>query len=355
MTVPIAPGLGLYKYGFVRRLGGGHFGEVWLARDNAIARDVAVKILDGSMAPVAVTLQEAQLGNRLNHRNLVQVQGADVVQYAGSQAVLIAMDYVPAGSIVGAVNVSGFLPLPRAVSVTVDILRGLEYLHEQEFLHNDIKPSNILVSPNGEALLTDYGISCQWNGSSTTAAPAAYVPHRAPETAATGVISVTTDIYQVGLTLFRLAVGLGVIDAHKGRLSTQDFEALKAKGGVPADEDYAPYIDRRLKRIIKKATAGAAAARFQSALEMRRALERVHFAGYWDVDSSGHFVGVSGHYRYSFEVSSSGTLLEMVSYKENTRTGRKTRVVRFCASGLSLPQLRRLQGQFMLAVVEGQG
>src|SRR5690348_18178800 len=62
------------------------------------------------------------------------------------------------------------------------------------------------------------------------------------------------------------------------RLRPQAFEALKATGGVPADEDYAPYIDRRLKRIIKKATAGQAAARFQSALEMRRALERIHFA-----------------------------------------------------------------------------
>lgn len=211
LAITINPGDSLYKYQLIRRIGGGHFGEVWLAHDLTVSRDVAVKILDESMAPVAENLKEAQLGHKLDHKNVVHVQYADVVQLGGASVVIIAMDFHPGGSIVGQLNSSNFLSITQSLRIVTDILRGLEYLHEQDLYHNDIKPSNILLGPRREGVLTDYGISCLSQGLQPAPAPNAYVLHRAPETGVHNNISVQTDVYQVGLTLFRLINGISLV------------------------------------------------------------------------------------------------------------------------------------------------
>lgn len=287
MRVALDDSMTLYKYRLQQRIGKGNFGEVWLAEDIAIARQVAIKILDGTMAPVAEVLKEAQVGNRLTHQNLVKVHNADVIDFGGTRLVVIAMDYQPNGSVVQLGNAANFVITPRAIAAVIDVLRGLDYLHDGHLFHNDIKPSNILIGSRGEALLTDYGISCQSPNLMPAVAPDAYVLHRAPETHLTNSISITTDIYQTGLTLFRLLNGFGLIREQRARLGDAEFEIQKKKGNVPADEDFQPFIGTSLRKIIKKATAPDPVERFQTALEMRRALEKIHHYGHWDADASG--------------------------------------------------------------------
>jgi serine/threonine protein kinase len=158
-TVPIAtllPGLQVYKYKLQRRIGFGGFGEVWLANDNAVGHDYAIKILKPGM-PVHERLREAHIGHSLMHSNLVRVHQADVVSLGGHDLVIIAMDYLPDGAITKLANPSGFLPLPEAIRIGTDIMRGLEYLHGQNFFHNDVKPENVLIGPQAQGMLTDYG------------------------------------------------------------------------------------------------------------------------------------------------------------------------------------------------------
>jgi len=350
----LTAGTVLYKYELKHRVGSGHFGQVWLAHDRTISKDVAVKILDESMAPAAASLSEAQVGNRLTHQNVVRVHYADVVPNAGTKLVLIAMDYHPAGSILGLVNAGNFVVMPKAIAATIDVLRGLEYLHEQHLLHNDIKPSNILIGPRHEALLTDYGISCISPGLAPATAPDAYVLHRAPETTVTNTISVTSDIYQVGLTLFRLTNGIGLIREQKNRLGTAEFERLKTIGKVPAQEDFMPFVNREIRRVISRATSPDHNQRFQSALEMRRALERIKHCGYWDTEPSGELFGILGQNKFTFALGKSKHGLSMTAHKENTRSGRTTRVSRFCSSGLSQTALNQLRRNYFHAVVDGE-
>lgn len=139
----------LYKYLLRQHIGGGHFGQVWLAHDLTLARDVAVKILDESMAPVAAHLNEAKVGNRLEHPNVIHIHYADVVGTPSGNVVAIAMDYHPNGCATSQLNPTNFVPMTEAIRITIDILRGLEYLHESGLFHNDIKPSNILIGPRG--------------------------------------------------------------------------------------------------------------------------------------------------------------------------------------------------------------
>ncbi|WP_053109363.1 hypothetical protein [Thiopseudomonas alkaliphila] len=160
--------------------------------------------------------------------------------------------------------------------------------------------TNILIGPRGEGILTDYGISCASPGLKPAKAPNAYILHKAPETIETGNITLSTDIYQVGLTLFRLLNGVGTIRDLRNRVGNEKFEELKAKGSVPRRQDYLPFIPPPLARVISRATKADPAARFQSALDMRRALEAIAVAGYWTTDTKGDYLGVSGNQTFRF-------------------------------------------------------
>src|SRR5690606_28650308 len=111
------------------RIDGGNFGEIWLARDESIAREVAIKILDASQVSIHQHLMEAQIGNRMEHANLVRIHYADVVTRNGVQVAVIAMDYLRKGSITNTLNPANFLPIKSALPVLIDVLRGLEFLH----------------------------------------------------------------------------------------------------------------------------------------------------------------------------------------------------------------------------------
>lgn len=353
MSIALTAGDNLYKYQLIRKIGGGNFGEVWIAHDLTLSRDVAVKILDESMAPVAQNLKEAQLGHRLEHQNVVHVHYADVVKVNSGGVVIIAMDYHPNGSIVGQLNPSNFLAITQAVNVIIDILRGLEYLHEQGLYHNDIKPSNILIGPRSEGVLTDYGISCLSPDLKPTQAPNAYVLHRAPETNTDNNISIQTDIYQGGLTLFRLINGIGLLRDLRDSLGRDRFEELKAQNKIPRKQDYQPFVPSNIKRIVTKATKAEPAERYQSALEMRRALESVHLHGYWTTDATGSYIGYFNNQTFRYEVTKTPKGFKFTPYRKRLESGKENRIGVREKTGLSQKEINKCICDFMLDVVNG--
>lgn len=344
----------LYKYQLRQHIGGGGFGQVWLAHDLTLARDVAIKILDENMSPVAEHLNEAKVGNRLEHANVVHVHYADVVGTPSGNVVAIAMDFHPNGCATTQLNPSNFMPVTEAVRITIDILRGLEYLHESGLFHNDIKPSNILIGPRSEGILTDYGISCSSPDLKPAKAPNAYVLHKAPETIADGNITLATDIYQVGLTLFRLLNGVGTVRELLNSLGKMRFEELKARGRVPRKQDYLPFIPQSLSRIITKATKADPDQRYRSALEMRRALEATSLAGYWTTDASGKYLGVSGDQTFRFTREKTGHGHKFNAFRIRLASGNETRVAKMSGSKLSKEESEEHIKVFMLAVVNGE-
>lgn len=343
----------LYKYQLKHHIGGGHFGEVWLAHDLTLSRDVAIKILDENMASVADNLKEAKVGNRLEHTNVIHVHYADVVSTPSGNVVAIAMDYHPNGSATTQLNPSNFMPMTKAIGITIDILRGLEYLHESSLFHNDIKPSNILIGPRGEGILTDYGISCASPGLKPVKAPNAYMLHKAPETITTGNITLSTDIYQVGLTLFRLLNGIGVIRDLRNSVGNEKFEELKTQGKVPRKQDYLPFIPPPVSRVIGKATKANPVERFQSALDMRRALEAIAIAGYWTTDSTGQYLGVSGNQTFRFSQGKNKNGYKFDAFRTRLENGNETRIAKMSGSNLNSNDLKIHKNAFMLSVVNG--
>jgi len=352
VPMPITNGTTFYnKYRLARPIGSGAFGEVWLAQDQAVNHEYAIKILNAGIR-IDQRLREAQIGHTFTHNNLVRVHQADV---ATDGKVVIAMDYLADGSITTLANPSGFLPLPIAIRSMIDVLRGLEHLHLNNFFHNDVKPQNILRGSRGEAKLADYGIV----GVSPTGAPVMpsnwYLLHAAPETVAGNGIEARTDIFQSGLTMFRLLTGLGSLEAKFNLVGRSAYEAALANGSLISRSDFPQFIPHSVCRTVLTAIDPDPAKRFQSALEMRRALEKLSFAGHWTVDTTGQLVGSDARHTFRFEhIPASGRNAAFVAFKLNKQSGRETRISQFTKSNLINTEACRLETAFLKAVVAGK-
>ena len=353
--VTLTPGMALYKYQLVSRIGHGYFGEVWRAHDVAVRREYAIKILQPGV-PLDARLREAQIGNRLKHRNLVYVHHADVVPVGGENAVILAMDYHPSGSVETLGNVARYLPLPDVLRISRDILQGLEYLHARSFYHNDIKPGNILLGPQKQAMLSDYGITGVSSKGAPTAAPDTYLIHRAPEVVATSSINVSSDIFQVGMTLARLLIHLDHFGAIRARIGDARYQQYIAAGMLLTHKDFGDHIPAAVRRVILKAIHPDPANRYSNAIDMRRDLEKLSYSGFWTVDKNGNEVGKCGKYEFSYSAMPvAGEKFDLICKKRNVASGaRAQRISRFCERGMTQKQVEKRIAQFKQFVVIGK-
>lgn len=344
----------IYKYELIKKLGQGQFGEVWLAKDIILDKEVAIKLLLSAVLDETF-LNEARNGFRFSHQNLVRVHYADIVNDVFPVISIIAQDFHERGSIINQLNSCNFLPIKETIKYIKDILYGLEYLHEYKLLHNDIKPSNILISNSLNAILADYGISSTYSTDYGAKSETFYRIHCAPETSRENHIQPQSDIYQVGCTIFRLVNGIGFIKDDFNRLGNiHQFNQLKEKGKIPNKKSYLPYIPIQLKKIINKAIEPDPAKRFQSALEMRRALERLRFIGDWTVNINKEPVGRCGEYNITYEITPKAkNSFSITTWKEHRTSKRKTRVTAYTKCSITQKQLKLLQDELIRDVITG--
>ena len=333
----------IYKYELQSYIGGGAFGEVWLARDIALDSQCALKLLPRSDISIDERLLEAQIGNRLQHNNVVNIKYADVIQYgAPAQSVVtIAMPFYPHGSVFSQLNSNNFLDFKLTIKCLIDVLKGLEYLHENGYYHCDIKPNNILVGEHGEYILSDYGITC-YSPTHTAIQPRqCYLPHTSPETILNNTYDERTDIYQLGLTAFRLINGISAI--KNDFIADRDlFRESVLLGNVVRDSKYQPFVPRKIRRIISKAIALKPEDRFQTALDMRRALEQLSLTGSCTTDVNGNVIIYCDNYSYRYEIHPlTAKISDFIVYKKLNRTGRETRAPKYCIRGIKNSDLSK--------------
>ena len=337
------PGDIIYKYELKTRIGGGNFGEVWLSIDKTLNSICAVKLLSQNNISIDDRLFEAQIGNRLVHPNVVNIKYADVISFGSpiETVVAIAMPFYKNKSVTSQLNSQNFLDTKRAIKCLIDVLRGLEYLHENGYYHCDIKPNNILVGDHGEYVLTDYGITCYSPHHKAVEPRQVYFPHIAPETIEGNTYDERTDIYQLGLTAFRLLNGISEIkrDFFSDRSL---FNEKVSKGKLISNTTYQPYVPKKIRRIINKATALNPQDRFQTALDMRRALEQISLFGNCSADSSGNIIITNSIYEHRYEtVPKSDKVLDFFVYKKNTNSGRETKATRYCCKNVKVKDIKK--------------
>ncbi len=214
MAYPIPPPPNLTGYTVERMIAQGGMARVYLARQDVLQRQVAIKVLDPQLAAtesiehftvsVERFLREGTLIAALNQPNIVHIY--DVGAYADGLPYLI-MEYLPGGTLRN--RMQGALPADEALAICRQIAQGLAVAHAQGIIHRDVKPSNILFRADGIAVLTDFGIAKQHGsqeitrGGSTLGTPY----YLSPEQALGQPVDGRSDLYGLGVMLYEMLTG----------------------------------------------------------------------------------------------------------------------------------------------------
>lgn len=196
------------RYKIIKKIASGGMADVFLGTDLKLDRKIAVKILSASNARdknfVARFKNEAQTLARLNHPNIVQVY--DWGEFDNSY--FICMEYVEGDSLKDIIEKKGTLPPKAVVGYASQICNALLMAHKNNLIHRDIKPQNILITPEGKVKVTDFGIAKSLNMDVTKTLNIIGTAHYiSPEQAKGDVLDHRTDIYSLGIVLYEMLTG----------------------------------------------------------------------------------------------------------------------------------------------------
>jgi hypothetical protein len=202
-------------YRIVRLLGQGGMAAVYLAIQESLDREVALKILVPGLAADASFcerfLKEGRITAKLQHPNLVTVH--DIGHHG--EIYYLAAEYIPGGTLRDRLA-SGPVPIADALRIALEVARGLDFAHSKHFVHRDVKPGNILFRADGTAVLADFGIAKALDSKtqSTLVGAAIGTPHyMSPEQARGESVDGRSDLYSLGVVLFEMLTGKVPYDA----------------------------------------------------------------------------------------------------------------------------------------------
>ena len=203
----------------------------------------------------------------LKHDHVVEVHDAGTLT---DGRIYIAMEYLPAGSVEDRYK-GAIVPLADALAIVADACRGVEYAHSKGFIHRDIKPANLLIE-NGHAKVSDFGLATRTTGSGI-ASPYGYVSHCAPEVLDPGEATVSTDVYALGMTLYRLVNGDSILP-DPAALGMPLDDAIVA-GQFPDRGKFLDHVPKSVRMVVRKAIAFDRSKRIASPADLRHDIERV--------------------------------------------------------------------------------
>ena len=261
------------RYEIVKPLGRGAMGVVYLARDPIIDRRVALKTLrvdlDDDVAGEFRErfLREARAAGRINHAGIVTIH--DVGEDPESGLVFIAMEYIE-GMDLRQLMSSGYRFRPsEAARIAADVARALDYAHSMGVVHRDIKPANIILTRDGTAKITDFGIARVESSNLTTEGQFIGTPNfMAPEQITGKPVDGRADIFSLGVVLFNLLTGQRPFPGD-----TLHEVTLKVVGEPsPIPSVVAPHLPSAFNPIILKCLEKDPDRRFQTAAELANVL-----------------------------------------------------------------------------------
>lgn len=261
------------RYEIIERIGIGGMATVYKAKCHVLNRYVAVKILRDEFTTDREFIRrfntEAQAAARLTHPNIVSIY--DV----GNEGNIyyIVMELIQGKTLKEIIEEDGALPWKWSINIAIQIASALEMAHRNNIIHRDIKPHNIIITEDGVAKVTDFGIAKAVSNSTITAfgTTIGSVHYFSPEHARGGFTDAKSDLYSLGVVLYEMLTGRVPFDAD-----TPVSVALKHMQEIPIEPlKINPLIPSSLNNIILKAMQKDPNQRYQSATEMLRDLRQV--------------------------------------------------------------------------------
>lgn len=252
------------RYEIVRPLGSGGMGHVFCARDQLLHRDVALKVFRSSTAaPEERWLAEARTAARVNHPGVACVYDVGVDQGVR----FLVMELVPGQTLRAILQRAGRLAPAQAVALAARLADALEDVHRHGIVHCDVKPQNIVIAPDGNPRLVDFGIA-QVGSSAGSGHAYGSALYAAPEQLRGGALDASTDVYALGGVLYHMLVGRPPFTGD----TAEAVAAQRLSTAPPAPRTLNPGISLALESVVLTALASDPAQRFPSAAAFAGAL-----------------------------------------------------------------------------------
>lgn len=250
-------------------LGRGAHGVVYAAHEPQLKKDMALKVVrlrDDSAVDAA--LKEAQLLAHVNHRNVVRVFWAEVVD----GEVGLAMELVPGHTLSELLRTRGPLDVLDAMRIGLDVCRGLNAVHGAGLLHGDVKAGNVIRTADGRTVLLDFGVAQALHDGESSGSRVAGTPlYLAPELFRGEPRSCRTDIYSIGVLLYHLVTNAYPIDAR----DAADVERHHAeRRPIRSLRQRRPDLPKRFVAVVDRAMAANPGDRFATVAELAAALDQ---------------------------------------------------------------------------------
>lgn len=261
------------RYEIIKKVGNGGMATVYKAEDKVLKRNVAIKILRDEFTTDEEFIKrfeiEAQSAARLVHPNIVSIFDVGVEE----NLYYIVMELIRGKTLKEIIiEERGPLPWKWSVNVAIQIASALEMAHKNNIIHRDIKPHNIIITEDGIAKVTDFGIAKAVSNSTITAfgTTIGSVHYFSPEHARGGFTDAKSDLYSLGVVMYEMVTGKVPFDAD-----TPVSVALKHMQEEPEEPiELNPNLPNAVNKIIMKALKKDTTLRYQTASEMLSDLRR---------------------------------------------------------------------------------
>lgn len=265
------------RYEVGRLIGRGGMAQVYIAYDTRLSRTVAIKILRSDMATddtfLARFRREAQSSAALNHPSIVAVYDTGEEDIQTNQGTItlpfIVMEYVNGQTVRDLLADGDPIPIDEAAHVAAGVLSALEYSHREGIIHRDIKPGNIMLTPDGSVKVMDFGIARALADAHSTVTQTNTVvgtaQYLSPEQARGEVVDTRSDLYSAGCLLYEMLTGKPPFTGDSAvSVAYQHVSEVPAPpSSVTAD------IPDNIDRVVLKALSKTREDRYQSAAEFR--------------------------------------------------------------------------------------
>lgn len=254
------------RYLVITSLGEGGMADVYLAVDTILNREVAVKVLRGELRedPVAQLrfLREASAISKLHHPNIVEVY--DVGEHDDKN--YIVMEYVRGRTLKQLILQRGALQKEESIEIMKQLISAVSHAHENNIIHRDIKPQNVLVKDDGTIKITDFGIALAHDAVSLTQSDSILgsAHYIAPETTKGEQPTVQVDIYALGIVFYELLTGSVPFSGD----NPVQIAMKHLREEIPSVKAFNPTLPQSLENVVIKATAKNRIKRYKNAKEM---------------------------------------------------------------------------------------
>jgi eukaryotic-like serine/threonine-protein kinase len=251
------------KYEIIRSLGSGGFGSVYLAKDIWLDIKVAIKVPHKQSLELYKLLREPRLQAALDHPNIVRLLAAEKVD----KVFFFVMEYVKGRTLEKILQKEKILEAAAAIDMIRQVAAGVEHAHKNKIIHRDLRPSNIMVSEEGQVKITDFGTSAWLQNVPYATTRIGSPPYMAPEQFL-GKAGFAADIYSMGCILYEMLIGRPPI------FDPDPFKILEKaqEGKITPPRLKNMRVPRELDEIVMKCLAPKIEDRYQRPGELLRAL-----------------------------------------------------------------------------------